>query len=299
MSISLFFQVLEVFSSEGDLHLELPTGEKEAPRSLWVCCCLLALSWEKKMNFGSNIFFGWHNWTICSHSKIALFFDFTLFLCFCCYAYKVDFFPLTWRNIYFKTSREWIKGETYREKNTTHYTSLVIQPDMFHTPSVLFNQLFCAPVVWFCLQEIPPYETRTIMKAKFIGRTENNHTAFIRIRTDYKQMLVLPMEVEVTSSELRPTLNLCSFIWCMEYFLVLCYKSALAFPSITAYLYDKCIPLGFFFLVKHFRLELLVGFHEKAMRQFTSCSIVNSGKIIYGQLCENKVSALKFSWTLM
>lgn len=30
------FQVLEMFSSEGDLHLELPTGEKEAPRSLWV-----------------------------------------------------------------------------------------------------------------------------------------------------------------------------------------------------------------------------------------------------------------------
>lgn len=79
-------QVLEMFSSEGDLHLELPTGEKEAPKSLW---------------------------------------------------------------------------------------------------------------------EIPPYETKTVMKANFIGRTENNHTAFIRIKTNQKQdtqLLVLPIEVEVTSS---------------------------------------------------------------------------------------------------
>ncbi|XP_052793068.1 transmembrane protein 131-like isoform X2 [Mya arenaria] len=83
---STTLQVLEIFSSEGDLHLELPTGEKEAPRSLW---------------------------------------------------------------------------------------------------------------------EIPPYETKTIMKANFVGRTENNHTAFIRIKTDHKkekQLLVLPMEVEVTST---------------------------------------------------------------------------------------------------
>ncbi|XP_052281424.1 LOW QUALITY PROTEIN: transmembrane protein 131-like [Dreissena polymorpha] len=83
---STTLQVLEIFSSEGDLHLELPTGEKEAPKSLW---------------------------------------------------------------------------------------------------------------------EIPPYETKTIMKANFVGRTENNHTAFIRIKTNSRldrQLLVLPMEVEVTSS---------------------------------------------------------------------------------------------------
>ncbi|KAL4230243.1 hypothetical protein ACF0H5_010629 [Mactra antiquata] len=84
---STALQVLEMFASEGDLHLELPTGEKEGPKSLW---------------------------------------------------------------------------------------------------------------------EIPPYETKTIMKANFIGRTENNHTAFIRIKTnnneDLQQMVVLPVEVEVTSS---------------------------------------------------------------------------------------------------
>ena len=42
------------------------------------------------------------------------------------------------------------------------------------------------------------------MKASFIGRIENNHTAFIRIRTNQDQqdgaVLVLPVEVEVTAT---------------------------------------------------------------------------------------------------
>ena len=51
-------------------------------------------------------------------------------------------------------------------------------------------------------QEIPPFETKAIMKASFIGRVESNHTAFIRIRTNKEnkqQMLIVPVEVEVTS----------------------------------------------------------------------------------------------------
>lgn len=54
------------------------------------------------------------------------------------------------------------------------------------------------------MQEIPPFETKSIMKASFLGRIEHNHTAFIRIKTnkDNKQeMLILPVEVEVTSGE--------------------------------------------------------------------------------------------------
>ena len=54
------------------------------------------------------------------------------------------------------------------------------------------------------LQEIPPYETKPIMKASFVARLESNHTVFIRIRTNKEklhQKLVLPVEVEVTSGK--------------------------------------------------------------------------------------------------
>ena len=33
---SIFIQVLEMFASEGDLHLELPSGDKEAAQDIWV-----------------------------------------------------------------------------------------------------------------------------------------------------------------------------------------------------------------------------------------------------------------------
>ncbi|CAH1777102.1 unnamed protein product [Owenia fusiformis] len=53
--------------------------------------------------------------------------------------------------------------------------------------------------------EIPPYETRPVMRAAFVGRTENNHTSFIRIKTntrkkDLEETLVIPMELESSSA---------------------------------------------------------------------------------------------------
>ncbi|XP_078684163.1 transmembrane protein 131-like isoform X1 [Branchiostoma floridae x Branchiostoma belcheri] len=51
------------------------------------------------------------------------------------------------------------------------------------------------------LWEIPPYETKPVMRASFVGREEKNHTAFIRIKTlPNHESLILPVEVEVTSA---------------------------------------------------------------------------------------------------
>ena len=67
------------------------------------------------------------------------------------------------------------------------------------------NKIYCILTVMFLctfLQEIPPYETKHVMNASFIGREENNHTAFIRIKTsrdNLSEVLTLPVEVEVTA----------------------------------------------------------------------------------------------------
>jgi hypothetical protein len=61
--------------------------------------------------------------------------------------------------------------------------------------SIFFKEQEVTSVV---AQEIPPFETKPIMKANFVGRTERNHTAFIRIRTGTDDLLVLPVEVEVS-----------------------------------------------------------------------------------------------------
>ncbi|XP_076446798.1 transmembrane protein 131-like isoform X2 [Babylonia areolata] len=52
------------------------------------------------------------------------------------------------------------------------------------------------------LWEIRPYETKSVMRANFVGRVESNHTAFIRIKTDKdssEQLLILPVEVEFSA----------------------------------------------------------------------------------------------------
>ncbi|ESO93808.1 hypothetical protein LOTGIDRAFT_228573 [Lottia gigantea] len=50
--------------------------------------------------------------------------------------------------------------------------------------------------------EIQPFETKSVMRANFIARVENNHTAFIRIKTSKEsenKLLILPVEVEVSA----------------------------------------------------------------------------------------------------
>ncbi|GIZ05291.1 transmembrane protein 131, partial [Caerostris extrusa] len=52
------------------------------------------------------------------------------------------------------------------------------------------------------LWEIPPYETKPVIKANFIARVEKNHTAFIRIRLNCtgQDYILLPVEVDVSSA---------------------------------------------------------------------------------------------------
>ncbi|KAM9212368.1 transmembrane protein 131 isoform 3-T3 [Dugong dugon] len=60
------------------------------------------------------------------------------------------------------------------------------------------------------LWEIPPYETKGVMRASFSSREADNHTAFIRIKTnasDGTEYIILPVEVEVTT-DLPKVLNL-------------------------------------------------------------------------------------------
>ncbi|KAL1022070.1 hypothetical protein UPYG_G00021820 [Umbra pygmaea] len=53
------------------------------------------------------------------------------------------------------------------------------------------------------LWEIPPFETKGVMRASFSSRDADNHTAFIRIKTNasnQNEFIILPVEVEVTSA---------------------------------------------------------------------------------------------------
>lgn len=60
-------------------------------------------------------------------------------------------------------------------------------------------------ILLFFLQEIPPFETKGVMRASFSSRDADNHTAYIRIKTNAPnedQFIILPLEVEVTSGVL-------------------------------------------------------------------------------------------------
>ncbi|XP_059427078.1 transmembrane protein 131-like isoform X2 [Carassius carassius] len=53
------------------------------------------------------------------------------------------------------------------------------------------------------LQEIAPFETKGVMRASFSSRDAENHTAFIRIKTNASnedEFIILPVEVEVTTA---------------------------------------------------------------------------------------------------
>ena len=56
--------------------------------------------------------------------------------------------------------------------------------------------------IFSSLQELRPFETKTIARANFFGRVATNHTSFIRIKTGHSSnpSIVLPVEVEVSDN---------------------------------------------------------------------------------------------------
>lgn len=128
-------QVVEMYSSGGDLHLELPTGQQGGTGKLWVS--------SSSQGFVSSLILMWR-WAI-----IAV-----------------------------------------RVESLSHLLPL-------------------------SLQEIPPFETKGVMRASFSSRDVDNHTAFIRIKTNAPnedQFIILPVEVEVTSGVLPTPVNTFSSI---------------------------------------------------------------------------------------
>lgn len=50
------------------------------------------------------------------------------------------------------------------------------------------------------LWEIPPFQTKPIIRVRFVARAEKNHTAYVRIKINKsEEVLVVPVEVEVSS----------------------------------------------------------------------------------------------------
>ena len=86
-------------------------------------------------------------------------------------------------------------------------------------------------------QEIPPFETKGVMRASFSSRDVDNHTAFIRIKTNAPnedQFIILPVEVEVTSGALVIPVNsfiliLSFFSWMINIFLRFCFLQPLVY----------------------------------------------------------------------
>lgn len=54
--------------------------------------------------------------------------------------------------------------------------------------------------------EVPPYETRTVMRVRMVGRRAANNSAFVKVKTNLTEPkfgFVVPIEVEVSNSECR------------------------------------------------------------------------------------------------
>lgn len=167
-------QVEEIYTSGGDLHLELPTGEREASRELWVSSmirygCRFVVY---RLNNDKIIViqFMQHHLQSVRGSGCHL---------TCCFTYCIV------HQLFFFTRNEYCID-----------CLVILNGANIVLTFRISDCLMC--------KEIPPFETKSIMRASFVGRVESNHTAFIRIRTNKEnkqQMLIVPVEVEVTSGQ--------------------------------------------------------------------------------------------------
>lgn len=79
---------------------------------------------------------------------------------------------------------------------------LLVDVILFNKPVASQHYKKCVTLWSLTCQEIPPYETKGVMRASFSSREADNHTAFIRIKTnasDSTEFIILPVEVEVTT----------------------------------------------------------------------------------------------------
>ena len=143
-----------MYTSGGDLNLELPTGQQGGTHNLWVGTPFRGYCWDNRNEY--VLHFDIHSWinrkcrTISASSNSLL-----------------------------------------NSKCPWSFTRV---------------GLFKCPFPTISSQEIPPFETKGVMRASFSSRDADNHTAFIRIKTnasDPDQFIILPVEVEVTSG--RPS----------------------------------------------------------------------------------------------
>lgn len=128
------------------------------------------------------------------------------------------------------------RGSTSRasHRSTRRHWKVMGEFRVSLTSIVLKMRDNCSQLHWSLIispQEIPPFETKGVMRASFSSRDADNHTAFIRIKTNAPnedQFIILPVEVEVTSgvfykSHLHHILCNCQWLVYLNVFVKMCF----------------------------------------------------------------------------
>ena len=52
-------------------------------------------------------------------------------------------------------------------------------------------------MVYIC-KDLKPYETKSIINVRYMGRQVSNHTAFVCIKTNLNQLFIITLNIEVS-----------------------------------------------------------------------------------------------------